>query len=122
MFLQGRTTKHTIGGADDDLLRNQTISMDFTCQAYVLLAIKHYAEALALDVKHVYQALPRLLSLWFDLTSSNSIMEGNLAFDQISKDGEIKGKLLFFSVLICGIRCCLASPNYFFKKCSKRIS
>jgi hypothetical protein len=91
MFLQGRTKKYTIGGADDDLMRNQTISIDFTCQGYVILAIKHYAEALALDIKHVYQALPRLLSLWFDLTSSSGIMEGNMTFDQALMDGEQKG-------------------------------
>jgi hypothetical protein len=31
--------------------------------------MKHYSLALSLDLKHVYQALPRLLSLWFDFTS-----------------------------------------------------
>ena len=31
--------------------------------------MKHYATSLSLDVKHVYQSLPRLLSLWFDFTS-----------------------------------------------------
>jgi len=45
------------------------IALDKTCQGYLLRSIKHYAEALSLDTKHVYQALPRLLSLWFDFTS-----------------------------------------------------
>jgi hypothetical protein len=33
------------------------------------MAIEHHTKALSLDSKHVYQALPRLLSLWFDFTS-----------------------------------------------------
>lgn len=42
---------------------------DKACQRYILLAIKHYVEALVIDIRHVYQALPRLLSLWFEFTS-----------------------------------------------------
>lgn len=45
------------------------ISEDKVCQKYVALAVKHFAEALILDTKHVYEALPRLLSLWFEFTS-----------------------------------------------------
>ena len=55
---------------------------DKACQRYILLAIKHYVEALVIDIRHVYQALPRLLSLWFEFTSignaeqfKNSILE-----------------------------------------------
>jgi hypothetical protein len=67
MALQGRYAVH-FAGADDDHLRNHIVSRDKACIRYVVLAIKHYAEALILDVKHVYQVLPRLLSLWFDFT------------------------------------------------------
>jgi hypothetical protein len=68
MALQRRSSEHYLG-TDEDILRNRTIAQDRTCQKHVLLAIKHYAEALSIDTKHVYQALPRLLSLWFDFTS-----------------------------------------------------
>jgi hypothetical protein len=70
MALQGRFADHT-SASDDEQLRSHTISSDRACIRYVVLAIKHYAEALILDVKHVYQVLPRLLSLWFDFTSIN---------------------------------------------------
>ena len=68
MALQRRSSDHFLG-TDEDILRSRTIAQDRTCQKHVLLAIKHYAEAMSLDTKHVYQALPRLLSLWFDFTS-----------------------------------------------------
>lgn len=58
-----------VTGITDEKLRNLIVSKDKACIRYVVLAVKHYAEALVLDVKHVYQALPRLLSLWFDFTS-----------------------------------------------------
>jgi len=45
------------------------MSRDKACQRYLQLAIHHYAVSLQLEVKHVYQALPRLLSLWFDFTA-----------------------------------------------------
>jgi serine/threonine-protein kinase ATR len=54
---------------DDDSTRFRAIASDKCCQKYVLLAMKHYSIAMSLDVRHVYQALPRLLSLWFDCTS-----------------------------------------------------
>jgi serine/threonine-protein kinase ATR len=68
MTLQRRPSEHSLD-TDEDLLRSKTIAQDSICQIYVLLAIKHYAEATSIDTKHVYQALPRLLSLWFDFTS-----------------------------------------------------
>ena len=46
--------------------------------------MKHYAETVCLDMKHVYQALPRLLSLWFEF---NAIGKGGLS-SRGSKDGE----------------------------------
>jgi hypothetical protein len=56
-------------GSDDDLVRACCMFEDSTCQNYLSLAMQQYIEALKLDSKHVYQALPRLLSLWFDLSS-----------------------------------------------------
>ena len=67
MALQGRYAIQ-FAGTDDEHLRNHIISRDSACIRYVVLAIKHFSEALILDVKHVYQVLPRLLSLWFDFT------------------------------------------------------
>lgn len=68
MALEKRSIER-YSGADEDLLRCRSMSQDKSCQNYVLLAMKHYVLALSLDLKHVYQALPRLLSLWFDFTS-----------------------------------------------------
>lgn len=68
--LQGNNADQSI--RVDNAHRGLTISHDATCQHYVLLAIEHYAETLQCDVKlhkYVYQALPRLLSLWFDFTA-----------------------------------------------------
>lgn len=56
-------------GVDEDLVRTSVIYLDAVCQGYILSAMRHYAIALKLDSKHVYQALPRLLSLWFDFAS-----------------------------------------------------
>ena len=68
MALSGRSSGQ-ISGTNDERVRNLTIARDKACIRYVVLAVTHFAEALVLDVKHVYQALPRLLSLWFDFTS-----------------------------------------------------
>ena len=68
LALHGRVPDR-VTGITDEKLRNLIVSKDKACIRYVVLAVKHYAEALVLDVKHVYQALPRLLSLWFDFTS-----------------------------------------------------
>ena len=45
----------------------ESIIHDARCQMYIALAMKHYGAALKLSTKHVYQALPRLLSLCFEL-------------------------------------------------------
>ena len=66
-LLQRRASKHSFSGYDDGSM-NETISLDKTCQKFLVLAVSHYAEALKLDLKHLYQALPRLLSLWFQFT------------------------------------------------------
>ena len=53
---------------DDDECRSRILCNDVFCQKYIQRAILHYSMALMHDLKHVYQALPRLLSLWFDFT------------------------------------------------------
>lgn len=56
-------------GIDEDSRRADAVFRDTTCQEYTLLAMRHYNESLKLSLKHVYQALPRLLSLWFEFTA-----------------------------------------------------
>ena len=56
-------------GMEDDVVPFNALYRDKACQHYILLAIEHYALTLKLDMKHVYQTLPRLLSLWFDFVS-----------------------------------------------------
>jgi len=57
------------GHSIDDEERLRCFMTDRICQRNVKQAMQSYSQALSLDTKHVYQALPRLLSLWFDLTS-----------------------------------------------------
>ena len=54
---------------EEDQVRFHSLYRDRVCHKYILLAIEHYATTLKLDMKHVYHALPRLLSLWFDFVS-----------------------------------------------------
>lgn len=55
--------------SDDMNLRSFSVFQDEKCQTYLKLVIEQYIEALKLGEKHVYLALPRLLSLWFEFTS-----------------------------------------------------
>jgi serine/threonine-protein kinase ATR len=54
---------------DEDSFRRISLARDRTCQKYLVLAVKHFLEALGLDLKHLFQSLPRLLSLWFEFSS-----------------------------------------------------
>lgn len=77
--LQRRFSRQRVG-VDENLLRSHTFVEDRACQKYLLLAVKHYVEALSLELTHLYQALPRLLFLWFDFTStSTSTLSGSLS-------------------------------------------
>lgn len=96
LALQGRSSDH-LARTDDDWQRNHTITHDKNCMRYVVLAVKHYAEAVVLDIKHVYQALPRLLSLWFDFTAiKNNTTLGKprepLVASRGAEDEKIAGK------------------------------
>ena len=53
----------------DDEQWTKMMRSDVGCQKYLLQAMEEYGRALQLGTKHVYQALPRLLSLWFEFTS-----------------------------------------------------
>ena len=57
---------------DDDESRGHIIRKDRICQKYILEAINQYGEALSKSQKHVFQGLPRLLTLWFDLNALQS--------------------------------------------------
>jgi serine/threonine-protein kinase ATR len=90
-------------GVEEDLIRAHTIFRDKTCQKYVLMAMNHYATALKLDSKHVYQALPRLLSLWFDFTS---IQGDKMSSDKSTSDASISDPVSEYCV---PTRCYFAS-------------
>ena len=62
--------------------RQFCLSQDSPCQKYLNLAVKHYVEALSLDLKHLYQALPRFLSLWFEFTKLCGIVASEDAASQ----------------------------------------
>ena len=93
-------------GVDEDLVRTNIIFRDKTCQKYILTAMEHYAKALKLDSKHVYQALPRLLSLWFDFTSiqKDKIIPGSNAVRSLPMNdllGEYNLELLCPALVRC---------------------
>lgn len=73
--LADRTGETSHLSSDEDMMRASIILQDESCQKYLLLAMEQYINALKFNSKHVYQALPRLLSLWFDFTS---FQEGEL--------------------------------------------
>lgn len=56
-------------GDDVDAMREKALAMDTTCHRYLLDAMQAYSQALLHGDKHLFQALPRMLTIWFDLTS-----------------------------------------------------
>jgi serine/threonine-protein kinase ATR len=70
--LADRTDETGHISSDEDMMRATIILQDVSCQRFLLLAMEQYVNALKFNSKHVYQALPRLLSLWFDFTSFQS--------------------------------------------------
>ena len=75
-------------GADDETHRTFALASDKTCQRYLRLAINHYAISLQLQVKHVYQSLPRLLSLWFDFTAIRHCSKSSVSNGTMSGKGD----------------------------------
>ena len=84
-----RFPENRLLGSDEDLMRARIIGLDKTCQKFILMAMNHYAIALKLDTKHVYQALPRLLSLWFEFTS---IGKEHTSVDASNQDANYSGE------------------------------
>jgi serine/threonine-protein kinase ATR len=84
----------------DDILDGFVVAHDRACQRYILLAIKHYVEALIIDIRHVYQALPRLLSLWFEFTSIGSTEQSKYrVYEEPTAQGKIVlGLLRIFAI------------------------
>lgn len=70
---------HSGCSPDDDDSRGNLLLNDRICQNYVLEAISQYGEALSKSQKHVFEGLPRLLTLWFDFNSieSNEVIASN---------------------------------------------
>ena len=54
---------------DDDLMRQWALAVDPKCRGYLLDAMRSYLNTLCYGDKHLLQAMPRLLTIWFDLTS-----------------------------------------------------
>lgn len=55
--------------SEDDSCRIEIMRKDISCQKYLLQAMKEYGEAVRLSQKHVFEALPKILTLWFDFTA-----------------------------------------------------
>jgi serine/threonine-protein kinase ATR len=80
--------KELHGESNDNAVRFNALYRDKACQNFILLAMENYTECLFLDSKHLYQALPRLLSLWFDFVSVSEPSEASRAYskDRIGKN------------------------------------
>ena len=89
-------------GIEDDASRFNVLYRDRDCHEYILHAIKHYALALKYDMKHVYQTLPRLLSLWFDFVSVQVFDKESEKSSRAAKPKYI-GKFMFFYLLFTNI-------------------
>lgn len=55
--------------ADDEISRGSIMKSDKVCRKYLISTIQQYIESLKLGQDHVFQALPRMLTLWFDFTA-----------------------------------------------------
>lgn len=68
----GKNTGHSSGpGIDNNTSRANAIDSDEKCQSLLIESINHYATALHIGQKHVYQALPRLLAMWTEFTAAS---------------------------------------------------
>lgn len=56
-------------GLSDLDKRTHVLKSDESCQKYLNFAIREYFMALEKGAKHMYQAMPRLLTLWFEFTA-----------------------------------------------------
>ena len=58
---------------------------EVSCHKYILETIKEYGKASQLGQKHVFQALPRLLTLWFDFTAIEGDDELGMVQEEVNK-------------------------------------
>jgi serine/threonine-protein kinase ATR len=56
-------------------LRGRNFDVDERSTDYVIEVITHYATSLRYGHRHVYETLPRMLTLWFDITSAAAAHE-----------------------------------------------
>ena len=109
-MVNGVSGRESLNGVDENEIRNEVIMRDPICQTHTLLAMRMYAAALKIDTKHVFQALPRLLSLWFDLVS--------VARDQLpSESGSKQEPLRKYSSFYMPLMVTIGSYTFFCKKC-----
>lgn len=89
------------GILDSDKARMEILQKDSTSKSFVIEAIKQYGKALEKGEKHSNQAMPRLLTLWFDITSSLTSEDGNLneALREMNTLHKKVGVHLFYLVL-----------------------
>ena len=64
---------------------SRALAIELGAQRNLLYAVHHYCQALALDLNHLYQALPRLLSLCFEFTSVDVALVNSVNEIQYSK-------------------------------------
>jgi hypothetical protein len=86
-MINGVTRKDGMNAVDENDVRKDVILHDRVSQSHAILAMRMYAAALRIESKHVYQALPRLLSLWFDLVS---VSRDKATPDPSSKDDPLR--------------------------------
>ena len=65
----GRRLVNELVSKDDEGIRMQVLQADAGCQRYLVEAMKFYGNGLCYGGKYVYEALPKLLQLWFELAS-----------------------------------------------------
>ena len=66
--LKRKSSTNSIDG-EEEVFRKTALSEDTLCQRYATLCVQHHATALTLNTKHLYESLPRMLSLWLEFTS-----------------------------------------------------
>ena len=81
---------------DDDMIRSSILRVDSSCQMYLLNAMDEYGKALRVGEKHLYQVVPRLLSIWFDFNSIKETEKTEFEPSNVHIDND-QGKLIFIS-------------------------
>jgi len=82
------------GGGDGnaDVKRRTFLSRDEACQNYMKEAVMEYCQALKCGDKHLYMALPRLLTLFFEFTNLPEDMLESEATPVVTTGGRSRGE------------------------------